>query len=267
MGTEESKTKKYFEKGSIVEKYKTHDDFNLFSRRRVVFDMLKNTHFKRVVDLGCGSGGYLRIKKLYNCLYFGLDFSENMIKAAKERAKDLGIEEGVFFEIGDAKNTPYPNDFFDLVLAICLIEYFEKPDELIKEIMRILKEEGVLIIQSFIPNPYVHFPIFVLAPIKDFITGKREKIEHKQFNKKQLDNLLIKNGFQLVDFAYSNFNPLPVPFRTFFPKIHVKFSEYLARKNPKRFGFLALNYIAKYYLTTKYDYNSNAEKNPSEKVK
>jgi len=153
MDTEKSSIKKFFENVSTVELYKTHEDYNLFSRRRVVFDMLKNTRFRRVVDLGCGSGGYLHIKKQYNCVYFGLDFSKNMIKTAKQRANELGIEEGVFFQQGDASNTPYADNSFDLVLAICLIEYFEKPDKLVDEIKRILEEDGILIIQSFIPNP------------------------------------------------------------------------------------------------------------------
>lgn len=250
MSTEKSNIKKFFENEKIVEQYKTHEDYNLFSRRRVVFDMLKNMHFKKVVDLGCGSGGYVHIKKHYNCVYFGLDFSENMIKSAKEKAKELGIKEGVFFQQGDAENTSYPDKFFDLALAICLIEYFEMPNNLIQEIKRILKEDGILIIQSFIPNPYVHLLYPVMILIKDLIAGRGKRIEHKRYNKQQLDNLLIKNGFQLVDFAYSNFYLLPItPFHRFFQKIHVHFSEYLARKNPRRFGVFAGNYIGKYCLT------------------
>jgi len=248
MGAEKSNIKKFFENVSRVKQYKTQEDYNLFSRRRVVFDMLRNTHFSKVVDLGCGSGGYLHIKKQYNCVYFGLDFSENMTKTAKVRAKKLGIKEGAFFQQGDAENTPYADNSFDLVVAICLIEYFEKPDKLIDEIKRILKEGSILIIQSFIPNLYAHSLFSVLLSIRDFITGN--KIEHKQYTKDQLDNLLIKNGFQLVDFAYSNFYLLPAtPFDIFFPKTHVLFSEYMARKNPKRFGFFAVNYIGKYRLT------------------
>lgn len=255
MGTEKSTIKKFFENKSTVEQYKAHEDYNLFSRRRVVFDMLENTHFKRVVDLGCGSGGYLHIKKKYDCAYFGLDFSENMIKTAKDRAEELGIEEGVCLQTGDVEGTPYANGFFDLVLAICLIEYFEKPDKLIEEIKRILKEGGILIVQSFIPNAYVYSIMSVLVPIKDFIMGKGNKIERKKYTKEQLDNLLIKNGFQLADFAYNNFYVLPTtPLDRFFQKIHVRFSEYLARKNPKRFGFLAVNYIGKYRLTTGVSY-------------
>ena len=127
------------------------------------------------------------------------------------------------------------------MLAIGLIEYFEKPDNLIGEIKRILRQDGISIMQSFIPNPYVHALSPILEPIIDFIRFMKrrgKKVAHKQYTKEQLDSLFSKNGFQLIDFAYSNFYLLPaMPFNVFFQKIHAHFFEYLARKNCKRFGF------------------------------
>ena len=239
---------KMFENEDCVKEFETHRDYNLFSRRRVIFNMLKNTHFGKIADIGCGSGGYLDIKKQHDCIYFGLDFSKNMIKTAKEIAEKQHITEGAFFQQGDVESAPYADNFFDLVLAIGLIEYFKKPDKLIEEIRRILKKDGTLIMQSFIPNTYVYYLNSVLAY---FISGKNNKIEHKQYTKKQLDNLLIKNGFQIVDFSYSNFHLLPSPFYRFFPKMHGCFSEYIARNNPKKLSFFAVNYIGKYRLIKK----------------
>lgn len=253
MRSDKSSIKKFFESGNSVEQYKMHKDYNLYSRRRAVFDLLKNANFRKVADLGCGSGGYLDIKKQYDCLYFGLDFSENMVNAAANRAKEMGIEKGAFIQQGNVENTPYEDNFFDLVLAIGLIEYFENPDKLIKEIKRILRQGGILTIQSFIPNPYVYALNPILGPILDFIRfmkRKGNKIMHKKYTKGQLDDLLLKNGFQPIDFAYSNFHLLPsTPLNMFFQKIHIYFSEQLAKRGCKKFGFFAVNYIGKYQLT------------------
>jgi ubiquinone/menaquinone biosynthesis C-methylase UbiE len=247
MSTEQNIVKNYFEKDSVVEVFKTHSGYNYFSRRREVFKMLDKTQFKNVVDLGCGSGGYLDIKKKYNCVYFGIDFADNMISAAKEKAKELGIEEGVFLQVGDVEATPYADKSIDLVVAIGLIEYFKNPEKLIKEIKRILKKDGVLVIQSFIPNHYVESLYFLLR-LKTFLLN-RDRLTHKQYNKQQLDNLFSKNNFKLVDFAYSNFQIIPkTPFERLFHKINTSFSEKLANKSVKKYGFWAVNYIGKYQL-------------------
>ncbi len=251
MGSKKINIQKFFEKESIVEQFKTQKDYNLFSRRRVVYDMLKKTDFKRIVDLGCGSGGYLDILKKYDCRYYGLDFSRNMIETAKDEAKKLGVSKRAFFEQGDADNTPYEDCFFDAILAICLIEYFENPDKFIKEIKRISMRNCTLIMQSFYFNPCIYLLNSILVAIKNFIIGKDEKVKHNQYCKKDLDNLMARNGFQLVDFAFSNFHILPEPFSKFFPGIHAYFSESLAQKNPKGFSFFAANYIGKYRLINK----------------
>lgn len=247
MDSEKNNIQRLFEKKKIVETFKTHSDYNLFSRRNAVYRLLKNISFKKVVDLGCGSGAYLAIKKQYNCLYFGLDFSQNMLEVARTKAEELGLTDGVYLQRCNVENTPYPEDSFDLVLAIGLIEYFKKPEELIQEIKNILKKDGILIIQSFTPTLDATFLISILASIKCFIRRER-RVKHIKYSKKQLDKLLLKNGFQLVDFEYSNFHLLPPPFLKPFPKIHARFSEYIARKNPKGFSFLAVNYIGKYHM-------------------
>jgi len=247
--SEKNEIKEYHEDERIVRLFKTHEDYNLSSRRRAVFDMLRYTHFKKVLDLACGGGGYLPIKKHFNCVYYGLDISGNMIRTAKEKARELGIEDGVFFQQGEAEATPFDDKSFDLVLAICLIEYFENPDKLIEEIKRILMKDGVLIMQSYVPNPYVHSLVPLSEYIENHVITVRKRIMHKKYTKEQLDVLLAKNGFQLIDFAFSNFCLFPTtPLDSFFKKAHVRFSEYIARKDSKRFGSLAVNYIGKYRL-------------------
>lgn len=255
MSAQERNVKELFESETVVQEFKAHENYNLSSRRRTVLEMLKSMHFARLMDLGCGSGAYLEAKKQSECAYFGLDFSGSMIEVAQERATQMGMKKGVFLEEGDVESTPYPDNFFDVVLAIGLIEYFENPDGLINEIKRILKKDGILIIQSFVQNRYVHSLNGMWRVIGGLVAPNAYKVAHKQYGKARLDSLLAGNGFQLVDFSYSNFYLFPsplafyhrLPLNGFFQRMHALCSECMA-KDPKRFGFLAVNYIGKYRL-------------------
>ncbi|MBI2857828.1 MAG: class I SAM-dependent methyltransferase [Chloroflexi bacterium] len=249
MNLDRKTVKNYFEDEKKVREYATHGGYNYFSRRREVFNMLKNVPFSKLADLGCGGGGYLDIKKEHQCLYFGLDFSDNMIKGAEARARELGISEGISFHSGSVEHTPYADRSFDLVLAIGLVEYFENPDRLLGEIRRILKPGGIVIMHSFVPNRYIS-SLWPLMRLKNMMLGRRNQVGHKKYTKRQLDELMGKHGFKLLDFAYSNFNFLPVTpiIDRVLERIRVRFSESLVKKGTKKFGFLADNYIGKYQL-------------------
>src|SRR5690349_21788045 len=78
------------------------------------------TQFRRVLDIGCGPGGwfiataqaYPQIEKLY-----GIDISPKMIHYAQERAEQqqLSKERAEFLVMDALRMLEFPNDFFDLV--------------------------------------------------------------------------------------------------------------------------------------------------------
>jgi ubiquinone/menaquinone biosynthesis C-methylase UbiE len=96
----------------------------------------------KVVELGCGNSSLLiNIKRDFpNCEVHGLDFSKRIIDFMRE--KTVGIE----FKLGNSLNTGYKDKYFDYVLAGELIEHTEKPEELIKEMVRISK--GVISVST-----------------------------------------------------------------------------------------------------------------------
>ena len=70
---------------------------------------------------------------------FLIDFSENMIKLAKKKAKKDKIE--AEFEVGDMAKLPYKDNFFDYAIAIASIHCIPKKnhEKAIKELFRVLK--------------------------------------------------------------------------------------------------------------------------------
>ena len=95
----------------------------------------------RVLEVGCGTGGnacYLANK--YGCTITGIDISEQMIKEARIRAKELGVK-NVSFQLGDAYNLDFPEESFEVVLTIFVSQFLD-PSKAYPEFNRVLVHGG-----------------------------------------------------------------------------------------------------------------------------
>lgn len=99
---------------------------------------------KRVVDLGCRSGALTR-HFLEGNEVVGVDVDA----AALAKAAELGVEP-VLADVEEP--LPFDDASFDAVVAGELLEHLRFPDELVREIRRILRPRGVLV--GSVPNAY-----------------------------------------------------------------------------------------------------------------
>jgi len=114
----------------------------------------KNSRDFSLVDLGCGDGSLL----------FSLQRKELLLNAGKivgvdlspERIKNLGKNaKGVVGIVSDACNVEeLENNVFDAVISSQVIEHVSDDNELLKEIRRLLKSDGVAYISSVIKKWY-----------------------------------------------------------------------------------------------------------------
>ncbi len=98
-----------------------------------------------MLDLGCGNGRFFEAFKDKDIDYFGVDFSQRLIEIAKDRYGGRGAK----FQVADALNLPFPNNFFDKVYSIAVLHHIPSKalrQQFLKEIRRVLKPEGLLII-------------------------------------------------------------------------------------------------------------------------
>ena len=99
---------------------------------------------KRVLDLGCRSGGLTRHFLEGNSVV-GLDVDA----AALEKARRLGIEP---VQANVEEPLPFEDGSFDAVVAGELLEHLQFPDALVSEIRRVLRSGGVLV--GSVPNAF-----------------------------------------------------------------------------------------------------------------
>ncbi|NKE64037.1 methyltransferase domain-containing protein [Lentzea sp. PSKA42] len=97
-----------------------------------------------VVDLGCGTGSLAVLLASAGHDVHGLDFSEQMVEAAKAKAAAAGV--AVALATGDAAHPPYPESSFDVVLARHVLWALPDPAAALGEWVRLLRPGGVLLL-------------------------------------------------------------------------------------------------------------------------
>jgi len=126
---------------------------------RAILKKIKFSSKKRVLDVACGIG---TLGKTFTDNPYGFDINLEAVKAAKKN--------GVRAIHGDVERKwPYPEEFFDFVVASHIIEHVVNPDNFLFEVKRVLKKNGLLIIIT--PNLAAWFNrILLLFGIQPFFT-------------------------------------------------------------------------------------------------
>jgi SAM-dependent methyltransferase len=106
----------------------------------------------KVLDLGCGDGTTALPEAKLGADVLGVDIAKNLIEAGNKRAKDEGLTNCRFQE-GDASNLHELKDHtFDLVVSIFGAMFAPKPFEVAKEMVRVAKPGGRIVMGNRIPN-------------------------------------------------------------------------------------------------------------------
>lgn len=182
-----------------------------------------------LLDIGCGDGLFL--DQLYRQLpdsekpkvkLHGVDYSEYKLK----KARKLKLP-AKFAWCNLEKEIPYPARTFDVVYSGEVIEHIYNPDFMLEECARVLKKGGILMIstpnlQSWYNRVLFLFgvqPLFYETSTKSSmvgagIVGKLKKgnipVGHlRVFNRTALSDLLVQEGFEIIDFQGARFQSLP----------------------------------------------------------
>jgi SAM-dependent methyltransferase len=105
-----------------------------------------------VLDLGCGDGTTALPAARLGAHVLGVDIASNLVAAGNARAEALGLTNCKFQE-GDASDLHELGDErFDLVISIFGAMFAPKPFDVAKEIVRVAKPGGRIVMGNWIPN-------------------------------------------------------------------------------------------------------------------
>lgn len=155
---------------------------------------------KKVLEIGCGPGTFIREVSMFSKLIVGVDFSEEMLRIAKYTSNEEYLLEA------DALYLPFKNNFFDIVYCIRTFQHVPDYHVLLKEINRVLSYEGIVVFDfmnvfnpfGFIRSSLSHFSQFV------YLRADKRSLINKLCNDAHI-KVLYSYPLQLfVD--YSNIN-------------------------------------------------------------
>src|SRR6059058_5841993 len=106
----------------------------------------------QVLDLGCGDGTTALPEAKLGADVLGIDIARNLVEAGNRRAVEQRLT-NIKFQQGDASNLEQvPDKSFDLVVSIFGAMFAPKPFEVAKEMVRITRPAGRIVMGNWIPN-------------------------------------------------------------------------------------------------------------------
>jgi len=203
----------------------------------------------KVLDASCGAGYGSNMLAKTAADVHGIDIDPETIEYAR---KTFGAP-NIHFEVMDIRRIGYPDSFFDVVVSFETIEHIDFQQAFLKEIHRVLKPNGVLILST--PNAETapkdtgrhskfHVKELSLTELRGCLSGFRgieiysQKMSyHKRFFKKiRLFARYPKNNLRerFVNFCrkrYANVEAIPLWLRIFYYEYALKFKVFSSREN------------------------------------
>lgn len=148
-----------------------------------------------IIEVGCGMGFLTETlsRKIPQASLYASDISKYACMVVKKNVKNKNLK----ICIQNAENLNYPCNFADCILAFDLVEHLHRPNKFFAQAMRVLKNNGVLLLST--PNPNsIGKKIKKINGKKMVWFANRDKthISIKKINTWR--NLLKKNNFQKV---------------------------------------------------------------------
>jgi len=120
--------------------------------RKMAVQLLNAKPGNRILEVGVGTGLSL---PLYSkeVKVVGIDISPEMLERARELTSEVKLKNIEDLLLMDAESTTFPDDSFDCVVAMYVASVIPNPKKFIKEIKRVCKPGGPIVIINHFYRP------------------------------------------------------------------------------------------------------------------
>jgi len=111
---------------------------------------LQGLHEKRVLELATGSGSAVNFLPNDN-RYTGTDISPGLLRKALKRFRNADFQNTGFY-VASADDLPFDDNFFDIVLCILSLNFFDDVKQVLQEVKRVTAPAGIFICSVPVPE-------------------------------------------------------------------------------------------------------------------
>jgi SAM-dependent methyltransferase len=151
-----------------------------------VMSQISISDHSNILEIGCGNGKF--VPKFFNSnsnIHLTvIDYSDVMCGETKALNKGLIADNKLVVQCEDAVEMSFPDDFFDMVVTINTVYFWEQKEKQLDEIKRVMKKDGLFVI-GYRPK----------SVMKDFPSTQEV---FTLYEPEDLNLLLKQNGFEII---------------------------------------------------------------------
>lgn len=153
----------------------------------------------RILDLGIGTGQSVKPFQNKDCKIYGVDISKKMLKVSKQKYSRLKTFK---YDISKRlKGLNFKNKYFDLVIAVGVLEFIKNIKKIIKETKQLLKPGGYFIFtyELLLPN-YKFQKAKVQYNAEGYIKNPPRILKFRLYrrSKKEINKILKVVGYKII---------------------------------------------------------------------
>jgi len=163
-----------------------------------MYSLLKPVHSGQYLELGCGTGNYIKTLTRKHLHFTGIDPSETMLDVARKN------NPGVTFQNATAEAIPFPDNHFDGVLCVLTLHHWQDMAQGLTEALRVLKPGARIAIFSYTPEQMEgywlreYFPGMIAncQPLVPGLDHMLQLLENTGFNDVQYEKYFVLPDLQ-----------------------------------------------------------------------
>lgn len=150
-------------------------------RKRLVRELRREAP-ERVLDLATGTGDLaLEVNRKIGAQVIGGDIAEQMLEKGRVKLEKKGVaKDRVDLQYADAEALEFPDESFDAVVVAFGIRNYEDLEKGLREALRVLKKDGVLMVLEFTEprgpiRPFFRFYFrYIMPTLGKWVSGDDE---------------------------------------------------------------------------------------------